>query len=219
MRTIVVLVLLLSSIACTNSRVVKPLHTGQLEAGLDVGGPIFRFGDNFIPMPLSSLSASYGLKPDLTLYGGWHTTAAAYGVAQIDLGVLKEILPPDGMLPGVSFAPALNLMVDRWEFAYAAYPSIDMNLYWLAFEGPDYFYVGMANWFELRQARAHGEDQPTHWVPALHAGYSWLPGRLRLTAEAKYLAPFSSNKNIAVEYLGPLDYGTLGIYLSMGYRF
>lgn len=205
--------------ACSTTRVVKPLAKGQTEVAFDAGGPIFKYAGHYIPMPLSSVSAAYGWRSDTTIYAGIHTTALAFGVGQTDVGMVKEVYPGSEFLPGVSVAPAINFSVDRWEFNYALNPSVDINFFWPVYDRADFFYFGISNWFELRQTRAHGEDQPTHWVPTLNAGYSWIPGAFRITAEAKYLAPLSNNKNITMDYFGPFDYGTLGVYLSTGYRF
>jgi len=204
---------------CSASRLVNPIGSGKINVSVDAGGPIFKYGENYIPMPLSSVSAAYGLHPDLSLFAGGHATALFYGTGQIDIGAVKELLSPMQARPGISITPALNMMLDAWEYHPRIYPSLDLNLYWHVYERKDYFYFGMSNWFEILFKRAHGESQPTHWVPAVHGGYTFIPGKMRFTLEAKYLAPWHSNQDITVEYYGPLKTGTLGAYLSVGYTF
>lgn len=205
-------------LACTTSRVVKPLNQGEVDIALDLGGPIFNYNGTDIPLPLSSISTAYGLNQNTSLYGGIHTTAIAYGVAQLDLGATLGLYEPEGYLPGFSLSPAVNMSLDTWEYDYHVSPSVDFNFYWNIPQSHDFFYIGSANWFEISGKRAHGEDQPSLWVPAIHGGYTWLPGKFRLTVETKYLAPFHSNKNITIDYYGPFDKGTLGVYFTLGYR-
>lgn len=218
--TIIIILLALPQFqACSTSRVVKPLDPGKISLSADAGGPIFNYQGNDIPMPLSSISAAYGVNRNYTVFTGLHTTQAVYGVMHTDIGVLKNIRRPSFYIPGISITPAINLMIDTWEKHFKAYPSIDINAYWPVYDRKDYIYLGMSNWFELATERAHGEKQPTHWVPAIHSGYTFIPGKMNYTLEAKYLAPFHSNKDIVVEYMSPTDRGAIGIYLRVGYTF
>lgn len=219
MKKIVILFLLsLSLFACTTSRVVKPLNKGELNISADLGGPAVSYHGYLLPVPLSSISTSYGLSQNTSLYGGIHTSALIFGVAQFDVGATREITKANAYQPGLSVSPSINMSMDVWEYNYHVNPAIDVNLYWDVENSNNYYYVGLANWFELNRKRDHDEDQPHAWVPALQGGYTWIRRNLRLTGEAKYLAPFSSNEGLTVNYLGPFGRGALGVYFSVGYR-
>ena len=218
-KIFVIYFLCLSLLACTTSRVVKPLKEGELNISADIGGPVFNYHGYVFPIPLSSISTAYGLSQNTSLHGGIHTSALIYGVAQFDMGATREIMQPNAHHPGLSLSSLLNMSMDVWEYNYHFNPAFDVNLYWDVDKSDSYYYVGVANWFELDRKRDHDEDQPNVWVPALQGGYTWIRRSFRLTGEAKYLAPFSSNQDLTVDYLGPFGHGALGVYFSIGYRF
>ena len=205
--------------ACTTSRVVKPLNKGELNISADLGGPAATYHGYVLPIPLSSISTTYGLSKNTSLYGGIHTSALIFGVAQFDMGAAREIVQANAHHPGLVLSPSLNMSMDVWEYNYHINPAFDVNLYWDVVNSNSYYYVGIANWFELNKKRDHDEDQPHAWVPALQGGYTRIRRNLRLTGEAKYLAPFSSNQDLTVNYLSPFGKGALGVYFSIGYRF
>lgn len=218
-RSIVLLCFLLVFAGCTSSRLVQPLHQGKAQINVAAGGPFFDYKGTTIPMPLTSVGAAYGIDQDLSLFAGLHTTSLYYGLGHGDIGVVKGLRQPEYWSPGISVAPAVSFMLDGWDWNFRAYPSVDINLYWQAFESRDFFYVGSTSWFEPATRRAHKEKQPYNWIPSIHSGYTLISGSFSYNAEVKYLAPFYSNKNIVVEYLSPVDRGAIGLYIAVGYTF
>ncbi len=204
---------LLCCAACTPSRLVQPLEQGESAAGISFGGPLFEYHEKTIPMPLSSLYGAYGVTEQISAFAGIHTTALVYGLAQVDLGWLQEWMQPLDWRPGISFSPALYIMVDTWEGHWRGYPSLDVNAWWPTHTG--YYYIGSANWLELQQTRAHGEPQQEHWLFNLHAGYTHRRDLWDYTAEVKYLLPTESNRDIVVNYTGIQGQGAIGLYLSI----
>lgn len=204
---------------CSPSPLVKPLNVHETRIDAHFGGPFIAYGDSTIPMPLSSVNVAHGVSSDLSVFTGLHTTALAYGLIQNNTGVVYRLRSSNGKTPGISISPALNSMLDVWEWNGRLYPSLDANLYWQTHQGQLLSYLGVANWFELKQTRAHGEDQPTHWIPALHSGARWHFQHWDAGVEFKWLAPFTDNRNIVVDYKIPANHGAWGIYVSTGYRF
>ncbi len=201
--------------ACTASRFVQPLPEGTLNLSAGVGGPFFDYGGTTIPMPLSAVTAGYGLRGDLTVFAGLHTTELAYGTGHMDLGAVKELMRPVHHRPGVSVTPALNFLLDRWERRFRFYPALDVNAYWPVLQS-DLFYVGTSHWFEPATIRAHNETQTSHWIPTLHSGYTAHHGKMRYNVEMKYIAPWHSNEDVVVDYLSPTQTGALGLYFTVG---
>jgi hypothetical protein len=205
--------------SCAPTRVVKPLQKGQTNVSASLGGPLIAFKGTTIPIPLSSISAAYGIKEDLTGFAGLHTTALAFGVIQTDLGVTKNILNQKGWVPGISVSPSATLMFDTWEHHFKLYPDIDINAYWNYRQKQNYVYAGMFNWFELASTRAFNEPQPNHWIPGFYIGHTWSRKIMEYTLEAKYLEPFTSNKNLVVEYKSFGNAGAVGLYFGITRKF
>ena len=212
---------LLALSACAPSPLVKALPEGKTQINAYFGGPLIGYGkdDITIPVPLTAVSLAHGLKNSQSIYSSLYPTALVYGVIQLDAGWLQEIHPSKGLTPGLSWSPAIHGMLDVWQWQPRLYPSLDINAFWTGFNGKLFSYTGISNWFELQQSRAHSEKQPHHWIPALHAGNRWRQNAWEHGVEFKWLAPFSSNRNIVVDYKTPTTTGALGIYVSTSYRF
>ena len=96
--------------SCAPSRFVEPLNKGDLSVGANFGGAVIEFAGAPIPLPLTSVEVGYGIDTNLTLHGGWHTTAAFFGNAQIDAGVTYQFLDQNKYIPNVSVSPAFNFI-------------------------------------------------------------------------------------------------------------
>ncbi len=223
-RTILIAACVFAISSCAPSRYVRPLEEGQKAITGNLGGPLIKFSGMTIPLPLTAISLGYGLKDNLTIYGGVHTTALSFGVIQGDFGVVKEFIKPDTLLkfkPGFSMSYTTNLLVDTWEKNFKFWPQIDANLFWnFNLKRKDYFYLGVSNWFELAARRAHGEPQLNRWLFNPQAGITFDQPNWSYNVEAKYLAPNFSNQNIVVDYAKPWgENGGLGIYFSISKKF
>ena len=96
-RIILIAACVIAISSCAPSRYVRPLDEGQKAITGNLGGPLIKFSGMTIPLPLTAISLGYGLKDDLTIYGGMHTTALSFGVIQGELGVVKEFVKPDSL--------------------------------------------------------------------------------------------------------------------------
>lgn len=207
------------SIACTPSRYVEPLPTNTFNITVAGGGALFDYQDKTIPLPLTSVIAGYGINKETSLWGGLHTTSAVYGVLHTELGGIKRIYQGDQNIPSISVSPSAHIMIDKWESNKRFYPVLDINFYWRNLFTSDLFYIGLNNWFELSQRKAHNRKQEHHWIPSLQSGYSYRPDNMQYTFEMKYIAPNYSNQDIVVDYMSPTDQGALGLYFSVGRSF
>lgn len=214
---VLVAILIISS--CSTSRYIKPLEKGEVNTSFDLGGPLIGFSDMTIPIPLTSLSAGYGIDSVTTGFAGFQLTSSFYGLVQADLGIVREIVKQNNYLPGISVSPIANLMYDKWEGNFRFYPQFDVNFYWNYLQSKNYFYTGFNNWFEPRTVKAHGEKQKTHWIPYYSLGHTFVREKMNYSIEAKYIAPFNSNQNIVVDYKSFGNNGATGVYFSIIKKF
>lgn len=198
---------------------VEPLPQNKTQIGIAIGGPLFDYQSNTIPMPLSSITLVRGIDDNLSVYASVHSTALFYGVLQTELGLTRNLYKNTLHDFAISLTPSAHFMFDKWEKHFKFYPSVDVNFYSKIFGENKLIYAGMSNWFELARKRAHNENQPTHWIPALHTGFTYKPDSLSYTLELKYIAPFNSSKNIVVDYVSPWDHGAIGLYAGIGWTF
>lgn len=220
MKQFAFLLLIVFLFSCAPTRIVKPLDKDQKLVGFNFGGPLIEFGGATIPIPFTSFYGAYGLTDDLSVFGGVHITSLAYGVFQTDIGVTKGLLKPEGWKPGLSVSPAAQLFVDRWEWNAKIYPELGINAYWEYGEKTNkFFYLGVVSWFELQSNRAHEQPQPQRIIPNLQLGHTFERPRMNYTLEAKYFSPFTSNRDIVVNYKSFGNTGAVGIMFSVARKF
>lgn len=207
-------------ISCTPARYVKPLEKGQLAIGADLGGPLIGFSGMTIPVPLTNLNAGYGFTEKTTGFAGLHTTALAYGTMQMDVGAAHGFRMPAGFVPGFSGSAAANFMVGLRGGGARLFPQLDVNAFWEYGSGRrNLVYLGLSNWFELAQSRAHQEDQPFHWLPSLQLGHTFVGSKWDFTLEFKQVAFNQDKRNIVVDYKGPGNSGASGLYFGVRRKF
>jgi hypothetical protein len=214
MRIAFYLSLLIFLSACSATRIVKPLGKKEVAVGFDFGGPIIDFAGIKIPVPFTSFTGAYGIDSTMTAFGSLHTTALAAGVFQMELGVVKDILPArEGRRFNISGAAITHFMVrDRFRF----YPEIDINAHWQYSSKYKHFaYFSIANWFDLTRLGAHGVPNRERYIPNFALGHTFVSKKMRYTLELRLLAPFSSNENIVVDFNGLANRGSFGFYFSM----
>ena len=209
--------------SCAPSRFVKPLDDGEQAVNASMGGAIINVFGMSIPIPYSSLTYARGFKNDITAYGGLHTTALAYGVVQVELGLTKGILKPDTtnwMIPGISSSLTLYSLYGKWYGNVRFWPQLDVNAYWQSQKNNNIFYLGLNNWFELSTTRVHDEVQENHWIFSPQFGYTIVGKKWDFNVEIKYLAPMFSNEDLTVKFFNPHGgKGAIGFYFGVSKRF
>ena len=213
------MVLMLVLTGCSSTTLIRPLERGQWAVGANVGGPMIAFKGAAVPVPLSGVLVARGFADSATAFARVHATSAAFGVVHLELGGLKEWKAPAKWRPGFSAAPSLHVMLDTWKCRTSLYPQVDLNMYCFVGDGrgtkpPDLLHAGICNWFELRSTGAEGRAQRRHWLPAIHLGYTMARPKWNYTIESKWIAPFTSNEKLVVDYISPGSRGALGLYLS-----
>lgn len=203
-----------SFFACNPTRNVVPLNKGEHKVDFTFGGPgIIQF-DIPMPMPLSSFNYSYGLTDNYTLRASLHSTALLFGVFQTDLGYTSYLYKQVDKNWGITYSPTLNLMVNRWNGDFRAYPQIDVN-YYKRIKEKHLVYGSISSWFALMNEKGHAEPQKQHLLPSMAIGYTKLNPKWQWGFEAKYIAPFNSTKDIVVTYISPGKQGALGLFFTL----
>ena len=91
--------LLLVTGACTATQPVRVLPKGQSRWIASLGGPLLpnHTATGFIPY--TNIGMEWGRTDDVTLSANVHVLAAAFGVAGIDVGAARRLLPQSGSIP------------------------------------------------------------------------------------------------------------------------
>ncbi|WMJ75213.1 hypothetical protein RCC89_18890 [Cytophagaceae bacterium ABcell3] len=187
-----------------------------------VGGPLVNLPGHpytFAPIPMTSFSGAAGIADDLTVFGGVNTTGLLFGVFNADVGMVKGLWKPKGMIPGLTISPIGNFMIDRWDWNFRFYPQLDLNAYWDYGDTGNFFYLGTTNWFDLREQSVHGEERYNYWVPGFHTGHTFTTPRMNYTLELKYMGPGADVERMALDFLSIRSHGVWGFYFGVSRRF
>lgn len=213
------LLLLMALNACSPSRFVRPLDQKEVAVSATLGGPLFTNFGAPIPVPMTTLTGAYGINDRLTGFASLHPTSAAFGVIQLDLGMVRSFLEPDGWQPGISFNPTLGFAMDVWEGRAKFWPQVDLNAWWEYGERKHYFYAGFSYWAELSKTRAHGDPQPQTILPAIQIGNVLSFNSLDFQVEIKANNFTQRNGDATISWVGIAGRGGMGIYLGVTKRF
>ena len=205
--------------ACSPVTLVKPLAKKQWAASATLGGPLIGFGNAVIPVPYTSLGAAYGLTEHSTVTARIHSTAALFGVAQLDAGYLRQLRKQQKAIPGISIMGQGTFMIDRWKGLARFYPQIDLNAWWDVGSKGNYCYTGLTSWYELQSNGTGNRKQPSNWIPAWNVGFCRERSNWSTRLELKYLAPFTSHDALTVDYKSPGENGALGVFVGFMRKF
>jgi hypothetical protein len=207
-------------VSCAQSRFVEPLQKNELAIGASFGGPGIEFGGAPIPLPLTNIEAGYGIDTNLTVHGGWHTTAAFFGNLQVDAGITYQFMEQNKYKPNLSVAPAFNFIYSFSDKSARLWPMLDINAFWNYGKRQNYWYVGFNNYFDFSKTMANDQDQKYHWLFNPQIGHV-LKGKKKpwqFTAEIKLLTPYLDASKSFVPYKSLLGkWGSTGVYIGFRY--
>ncbi|GAB4133661.1 MAG: hypothetical protein Fur0041_06090 [Bacteroidia bacterium] len=202
---------------CAPSRYVVPLNEKEHAVTATFGGPMIGFSGAVIPVPLTSVGYGYGLDSSTTLYGNLHTTSLLYGTIQTDIGVCWSIYQKKKF--GISGNLGAQLMFDKWERNFRAWPTVDFNAYRFFRPSGSFYYFGIDNWIELSKQRAHNQEQQVHLLMNPHVGIQWKKQFWSYQLESKWILPYVKNEPNVVDYKGIAGSGALGVYFGVYRKF
>lgn len=221
---------------CGPSRFVEPLKKSENAISASLGGPLVNVpGIATIPMPFSSLTYGRGITNNITVFGSWYSTAAVFGTIQFDAGATMRIVESKNHKHGLSATGGFNFATDRWKWNSKVWPQLDVNYYWkynhrmqaqddLLNKGgtprANLLYAGIGTWYELSATRSHEVEQLVRVVPMLNIGHNFNGKKWTFTTEIKFIAPFSNNESIVVDYVSLTGKtGATGLYFGLTRRF
>jgi hypothetical protein len=208
------LTLILMGQGCTSIRVVKPLPKGDMNIGLNAGGPLIEFGGTPIFVPLSAFYTAYGVSDKFTLTGGLHTTSLAFKNLQLDAGLLYGVRDSEGWIPGLSLSAMANFTYGFSEGESRLGPQADFHLFWESGE-KSLVYAGSSFYMDLYP----NASQPAHrfksiW-PTINLGYNRGNEKWNFGIEYKILAPGRDNRDGVIDFIEILPGMTSGLYFNV----
>lgn len=206
----------ISGNSCSSSRFVEPLKRKQHAIGGNFGGPLINFGGVIIPTPMSSVIYGYGLDTNLTIFGGLHVSSLVFNNFHSDFGLTYKFLDQNKLTPSLS-GSFNNTIVTSLRTGSARYwPSLDINSFWNFSNRNHYWYVGLSNWFELRNKRAHDLEQLKRWLPNPQIGITLKAKTFHFNMEYKLLVIGVNSNDVFVPYQSLSDNkGAMGLYFGV----
>ncbi len=217
-KNIVFLFLIILFYQCAPTRFVEPLDKGELAVGFNFGGPLINFADLTIPIPFTSLYGGYGYSEDLTLYGGFHLTSAAYKTAQFDLGAAYRLTKQKSFIPGLGSNIALNTITALPSGTSRFFPEVDLHLLW-HYTQHWQTYIGSSAWVDLYKSKRQSQTTYHPLVFNYYLGQVYtFSKKWSASLEYKLLDPRIPNNRSVVDYVHWSNTGAQGIYLSVQYK-
>lgn len=183
----------------------------------DLGGPLINFKNLPIFIPLTSVGGAYGISDRFSAQASIHTTSLLFGTLQTEVVSNMQIM--DFSKTGISANIGAYCFFGLRDYKSAFYPILDLNFYWNYHSKPRYLYGSFTNLFELHSKKAFDEPVGQHIIPTFSFGHRWEKERFEWGIELKYINFVKDNRNIVVDYISPIHYGTLGLTFSFTKKF
>lgn len=189
-----------------------PLAKGTTEVSASLGGPAVILGGP-IPIPVSTVGVAHALSDATTVRGAVHPTAATFGVAGLDLGVVVHPLENRRGL--------LTFGLDVYGFANGA-DAVLLADPWIATRRrlSDAFALAGGVHVPVRYLTSSRElREATPVAPTIFVQPAFVFGRFELDVELRWYALASNGSILAPEWLSPGGVGALGVVFGGAYRF
>ncbi len=206
------LLLVLFCAGC-GTTLLAPLPKGATLATASLGGPAVLFGGVPVPTPVSTVGAARGVSDAVAVRAALHPTAAAFGVAGLDLGAVWHPLPEQ--------RARLALGLDAYVFengrdaVLLADPWVGTRLplaAWFALGGGVHLPIRMAS--TDRALRALSPVAPTLFLQP-----TFITGPWEWTAELRWYALATCGSCTAPEWVSPGGQGAFGVIFGAAYQF
>ena len=201
--------------ACATTQLARPLGRGNTRVALSLGGPLVAFGGAPVPLPVSVLGIAHGLSDAVDVQADLHPTAAAFGIAGLDLGVAwhplsahRSALTLGAALYGFGNGADATVLADLWVAAGLR----PVRWLWLG--------AGLHNGLRLLTSSSELREQMP-WAPTPFVQAAFRPGmgRVELEVELRWYALASCGSCAAPDYYSPGGPGALGVLLGLTYSF
>ncbi len=194
--------------ACGLPAHVRPVPRGTLAVEAGVGGPAARLGGVPVPLPLSTLGASYGVAEGVDVHTHVHLTPLVLGTAGLDVGATWLALPEDGWRPALALTGRGYGFTDLSSGALF-YGETSAAASWLLRE----------RYLTYVSASALYDALNRDFMWAVGTGAQVPFGRFALQAEVSWYWPSYDASVAPAEWLTASGQGALGLVLGASYRF
>ena len=193
---------------CASVTHVRPVPRGAVVAEVSAGGPLVQVGGGAIPLPLTSVGATYGLLERLSLHGHVQPSPLMFGALGGDVGATGLLLEERGARPALAASGQVHVLTDSHT---ASWWSADASLTasWL---------LG-GRWMPYVTATGQVDFLNRLFQVAPGVGAQVLLERWTIQAEARLYSPTRRSDIAAVPYVGLAGHGAFGLVLGAGYRF
>ncbi len=194
-------------VGCGHMAKLRPTPKGQVAAELTLGGPFARVSSAIIPLPLTSVGASYGIADRVDLSAHFHPTAAAFRIAGLDVGAAWQPLLQKDAIPAVTLVGRLFGFTD---FTSGFMPYLELGAtgsYKIANRFSPYLNVSTLVQINAVQLLAVGLGVEVEF------------GRFAVQAECRWFSPNRATYYNAVEWQGIAGLGAIGALLGFRYTF
>jgi hypothetical protein len=194
-------------LACATTRTVRPLGQGNAAYGASLGGPLVQALGVDLAAPILTVGGGYGLRDDLDLFGNLDLTAAVYGDLHLEPGVAYHpVVREAGLVPTLTVAGSAHLITNFVDAR--VYPQLTLAGAW-RIRRRHLVYVGVDS--------ALGFGATTRAMVGPLVGGELRLGRVGLTLEAKWLAPYYDVAPTAPTWISPADHGYLDLLVGVTY--
>jgi len=203
--------------ACSISREIRPVGQGNWAAGLSFGGPGFTNLGGWIPTPVVSTYARYGLLPRLDLDFALDLTPAR--IQGTDVGLAYEFVEQNGAIPAIMAGGRYYFFVN----GLGVTPDIDPNTaskYSLEPIGFEETYVN-ASWKIGRPVLIwagldlFAQAEKAIFLPGVQVGIEYRWSHVGLALEVKDEGLGSNQQFSLVSFAGPGHYGAIAAQIGL----
>lgn len=213
---------LLGATGCMTLPGARPLHRGEHQVGLSVGGPLVVVSDQKIPLPNAILEGRSGVgyivERPIDLNYGLNLTAIGFGVAQLHLGASWLMFDQRGAIPALAVTDRLFVATnaltpqDKAPGSKQAWASdqIELSASWLL--GQQLLYVSLSQYTDFGLPRLL-------LTPALGVMFDFGErDGFKLMLEGRYYA-INQRKELTTIRWATDPRGALGVGIGVSYAF
>lgn len=193
---------------CATLTHVRPVAPGALVAEAAVGGPLVQLGTVPVPLPLTSLGATYGLLERLSLHAHVQPSPLLFGAIGGDVGATGLLLAQREGWPALAASGQVNVLTD-----------LRTGAWWSADASLTASWLLQDRWLPYVTLTGQGDFLNRLFQIAPGAGAQVVLGPWTLQAEARLYAPTRRSDLAAVPYVGFAGRGAFGLMFGAGYRF
>jgi hypothetical protein len=203
---------------CSTVHGVRPLGKGAVQVEASLGGPITEVYGAPIPLPISTIGATFGVSDRTDVHAALHPTGLAlFGLFAADAGVSYELLPPHGARPRLMADLTLigaggGVVADEPAGGFRLFARPTLTGSWDWGKGDRHALYASLGGFVEPWPGVHG-------FGTIAVGNQWgLPKKTTLTTQVEWIAPYASTTSLTPHYYAPGDLGAISFQLGLAVR-